>query len=214
MVSIYGLIDPRDNQCRYVGKTNNFKRRGREHVLPANLRAHTHKNKWLKSLIKNDVLPDMFVLEETCESDWEVAEEFWIGYLRMIGSNLTNGSSGGEGGEIGADGRHKQAAALRGRSRQFSEEHRANIAIANRVKARDPSCREKMSVAAKLRCQREPGRMQSIAYLGNKAPRKHAKTVECQWCGEQFTANRSDHKYCTSPCGQAAWKSGLRIEKE
>lgn len=99
MVIIYGLIDPRDNQLRYVGKTGtSLKRRLREHIYGATRPGIRVRSRfWLRSLIKSNLLPDVFVIEEVDEDDWVEAEQFWIAYFRMIGADLCNHTDGGEG---------------------------------------------------------------------------------------------------------------------
>ena len=46
---IYTLTDPIDGLVKYVGMTNNPKRRLSEHLIEKTL---TKKNNWIKSLIK------------------------------------------------------------------------------------------------------------------------------------------------------------------
>jgi len=44
MTNIYALIDPRNNEVRYVGKTNkSIEKRLKEHLESLRLKAHTHK---------------------------------------------------------------------------------------------------------------------------------------------------------------------------
>lgn len=100
MVTIYGLIDQRDNQLRYVGKTGlSVKRRLSEHIYGASRPGgRTRSKKWIHCLIKNGLQPDVVVLEEVISGgDWVEAEQFWIAYFRMIGADLCNHTLGGEG---------------------------------------------------------------------------------------------------------------------
>lgn len=95
---IYCLIDPRNGQIRYVGKTNNLRTRYTMHLLE---KRNTRKNAWLKSLSKVGARPLMEVLEvfeNSNDLDWQDGERFWISYLRFLGENLTNHDSGGNAG--------------------------------------------------------------------------------------------------------------------
>lgn len=93
---IYSLSDPRTNTIRYVGKTCYPHRRLRHHC---NDPANNHRTNWLRSLTAAGVTPEMDILEEVLPgSSWEIAERFWIAYLRFVGAPLTNSVAGGEGG--------------------------------------------------------------------------------------------------------------------
>lgn len=97
---IYGLVDPRTNQLRYVGKTVlHPERRVITHKWRARAQPQKrHSMAWLLNLEKSGLEPDVFVIEEIeAGGDWVEAEQFWIAYFRMIGADLCNHTSGGEG---------------------------------------------------------------------------------------------------------------------
>lgn len=96
---IYGLIDPITKELRYIGRTSNHKERLRNHMSPYKLRTfNSHKNSWIKSLIKNNERPIMYIIEEQDSFERSVdAEKFFIEYFRSIGCNLTNATDGGVG---------------------------------------------------------------------------------------------------------------------
>lgn len=106
---IYALRDPNNGSIRYVGKSNTPEVRLRAHLAPANLKADTHKNRWLKSL--NGVSPELVILEECSHEGWQAREQFWVSQY----PNLTNGTAGGEG-STGAtpETRRKLSEAMRG----------------------------------------------------------------------------------------------------
>lgn len=95
---VYGLVDPRDGQLRYVGVT----RVSPEKRLLAHLRdakqskEQSHRIHWLRSLLNQGITPEVFVIEEN-PSDWKEAEPFWINYFKSIGANLVNSGGGGPG---------------------------------------------------------------------------------------------------------------------
>jgi hypothetical protein len=96
---VYGLIDPRTGQLRYVGKSTRGLRRATEHLQPGRLGGdRTHKAKWIRSLRKLGLKYEVEVLEK-CGSlpALDEAERHFIGYFRAVGVDLTNHTDGGEG---------------------------------------------------------------------------------------------------------------------
>lgn len=113
---IYGLVDPRTGELRYIGQSTKGLERARSHWWPSTLRAesHTHKARWLKSLLACGMVPEVVILEH-CRStrDLPDAERFWIRRARKRGAQLTNVSDGGESGACGYRWSAEQRAALR-----------------------------------------------------------------------------------------------------
>lgn len=104
---IYGLVDPRTTQLRYVGKTVLAPdRRVFVHKWRAKKQPHkNHSMAWLLNLVAAGTEPEVFTIEEVPPGgDWVEAEQFWIAYFRSIGADLCNHTVGGE----GAPG-HKQS---------------------------------------------------------------------------------------------------------
>lgn len=101
-VKIYGLVDPRTQQLRYVGKTS--KRRIKDrlfcHLGHARLAGpKRHVLAWVSGLLSDGLRPEIFVIEEVPSgADWKEVEQFWIAYFRSIGADLCNRSIGGDGG--------------------------------------------------------------------------------------------------------------------
>lgn len=91
---IYGLVDPSDNRIRYIGKSNNPQKRLYEHHQIKRLKTHTHKNNWIKSLLKLNLKCKIVVLEECDESNWQEREKF---YIKKYKNQLTNTTDGGQG---------------------------------------------------------------------------------------------------------------------
>ena len=96
-IYIYGIIDPRYNSIRYIGKSANPKRRMWEHIRDAKNGVHTYKHKWLKLLLENGIEPKLIILEVTDEENWQEVERQWIAKYSEVGSNLTNLTRGGDG---------------------------------------------------------------------------------------------------------------------
>ncbi len=95
-VKIYLLIDPITNEIRYVGKTiQPLKSRLSAHI---NEKSNCHRSHWIEKLKRAGVNPEIVLLEEIDGAwPWQESERFWIKYLRAIGINLTNNTSGGDG---------------------------------------------------------------------------------------------------------------------
>src|SRR3990167_2619318 len=110
---IYGLCDPITQQLRYVGKTNNLKKRLWTHLRSME---KSHLYSWIKSLKNRGLTPEIFIIERTLSSAWREAEMFWISYFRAIGADLTNQLDGGLGGAV--------------RGRTISKETRKKISAA------------------------------------------------------------------------------------
>jgi hypothetical protein len=102
-VIIYGLIDPRTTQLRYVGKSKDGLKRPRahwKHNRTRETRDHTHN--WVRNVLEAGFKPEIEILQEwDGTEDWKIwlndTEVFYIGYFRMIGANLTNKADGGGG---------------------------------------------------------------------------------------------------------------------
>ena len=88
MIYIYKLIDPRNNEVRYIGKTTNIKRRYKQHLYD---KRKSHKSSWVQSL-RNEKLKPIIEILETCDNDnWKEREIYWIKQF----DNLTNLKEGG-----------------------------------------------------------------------------------------------------------------------
>lgn len=93
---IYTLLDPISNIVRYVGKSNNPKKRLYEHLRNC-YSSINYKNNWIKSLLSKNTKPILNIVDEVFLSDWEFWEKFWIFKYKKEGYNLTNTDDGGLG---------------------------------------------------------------------------------------------------------------------
>lgn len=93
---IYTLSDPITLKVRYVGKSNNPKKRLYDH-LSLCYSTHTHKNNWIKSLLENKTKPILDIIDEVNIDDWQFWEKYWIAKLKENGESLTNHTDGGNG---------------------------------------------------------------------------------------------------------------------
>jgi hypothetical protein len=124
---IYGLIDPRTAQLRYVGLSTYGDRRPKEHLTPSARKGSRHINKWLKALWRDAHQRPEIITLEVCASALALddAETYWIGIMRYIGCDLVNHKEGGRvarGWKHSAATRKKQSKASKGKPK--SAEHR------------------------------------------------------------------------------------------
>ena len=92
-VIIYGLIDPRTNYLRYIGKTVGTP----EGRVSGHLKSPTYCGRWLRNLASCGLQPGIVILEVADEISWSESETFWIAYFKFLGCNLTNRTIGGDG---------------------------------------------------------------------------------------------------------------------
>jgi group I intron endonuclease len=93
---IYALLDPIEKQefHIYIGKSDNPYRRFYEHLKDQD---GTHKTYWIQSLLKIGYNPDLQILEQCNQNNWEEREKEWIKFYRNIEWNIVNETEGGEG---------------------------------------------------------------------------------------------------------------------
>lgn len=87
---IYELIDPRTNDTRYIGKSNNPDKRGHKFD-----KVGSHRYYWIKELELIGLKPILKILDETKYEEWEYWEIWWIATYRAWGAPLTNHTAGG-----------------------------------------------------------------------------------------------------------------------
>ena len=93
---IYTLTDPFTNEIRYVGKSNDPKKRLYDHIRCCHL-TNTHKNNWVKSILEKSGKPLLNIIDKVPKNNWQLWETYWISKLKEEGHNLTNISDGGNG---------------------------------------------------------------------------------------------------------------------
>jgi len=90
-VYIYALIDPTNQNLRYIGKTVNPHNRLKQHLSDKD--DSPHKVNWINKLQRQGLKPVLSVLEVCTDADWPDRERFWI---RVLQPDLNIGR-GGEG---------------------------------------------------------------------------------------------------------------------
>lgn len=95
MSALYALCDPETDEVRYIGQTVRPSMRLFEHIAPQNLIAKTHKNHWIKKLLREGKRPSMIILKWVPLSEIDAAEVAMIKEYRQKGARLTNYTNGG-----------------------------------------------------------------------------------------------------------------------
>lgn len=147
-VHIYALVDPRAPAIfRYVGKTTrSLGKRLSRHVFESRHEGEsTHKCRWVRSLVRDGVRPQIVLLETVDSSEWEAAERRHIAKHRATLTNATDGGDGCVG--LSEEARAKISSARRGLP--IGEEHRRKLSEANRGKTLSDEVKQKISAAGK-----------------------------------------------------------------
>lgn len=90
MIYIYGLIDPRTNDIRYVGQSVDYRNRLRQHIADG---GNTPKAKWIAELASAKLEPQLVLLdraEDKPEANYK--EIWWIVFARRQGWHSVNGT--------------------------------------------------------------------------------------------------------------------------
>lgn len=94
LVAIYALIDPRDNDIRYIGRANCEIERFKAHLTDT---YESYKVRWIAKLKELNLQPILQVICRVPEIEWEETEKMFIAFYKSIGCRLTNLSAGGDG---------------------------------------------------------------------------------------------------------------------
>ena len=73
MVIIYTLSDKNGN-IRYIGKSNEPRKRLYSHIKECNRDSKSHKVNWVKSLLSKGEKPIIEILDEVLHEDWVKSE--------------------------------------------------------------------------------------------------------------------------------------------
>ncbi len=188
IVFIYGLRDPRDDVIKYVGKTNDLRKRLNYHLKGAG-RHQTPKNNWLLKLKSLGLKPEMMVLEEVPENKWEDAERSWIEFFRCKSDQLKNICDGGKGRNGPLSEEAKRRLSMAGKGRKLS---RAAIAkISERVRGRKltEETKEKIRQRAIGRKHTDAAKLKmSLAHRGKKKSAEHRRKIGLAHKGKVMSA--------------------------
>lgn len=90
MITVYALLDPRDETLRYVGRTSNMKSRFTKHNS-VQTNVGTPKNDWIRELRSLDLRPVLQILEEVeTKKEGKFWEEHYTSLFRSWGFDILN----------------------------------------------------------------------------------------------------------------------------
>ena len=96
MASVYGLMDPRSDRMRYIGKALDVEQRDRNHLKQRKY-GRSPKDEWLRELHARGLRADMIVLEDCAAAESAAREKYWIARALSRGVPLLNMKHGGQG---------------------------------------------------------------------------------------------------------------------
>lgn len=94
MIYIYGLVDPRNDEIRYIGASKNPRKRLIEHIRDTK---RNYRVIWINKLKRENLLPGIIIIEECTEENWQERERYLISFYRNQNARLTNLTDGGDG---------------------------------------------------------------------------------------------------------------------
>jgi NUMOD3 motif-containing protein len=215
---IYALVDPRNDQVRYVGKANDPHRRYIGHLYEQRMHyraKNPYKRRWLDQLTKMGLKPQLRVLERVSLQEWPTREVFWIAHYRNFGARLTNLHEGGQGGGVpgrrcSEETKRKMSEALRGR--KLSSEQVEFLRKINTGRIKSDEERRKLSEALKGKTHRDrrppvpPVSPEERKQRATEARQKRAEKeraarwlkTQCAWCGAELIRCPLQVKQCKS----------------
>jgi group I intron endonuclease len=172
-IFIYGLMDPITNQVRYIGKSVNPKQRLRRHIANINL-YDSHKDRWLRKLNENGVRPEIIIIDEVSEDDWQFWETHYIAYFKFLGCSLTNGTDGGDQPPSTKGRRHTEES----RKKMSDTKKGKPIPWLNNGKERSEKHKENLSKSLKGRVSEKKGKNYEEFYGKEKSEKLRSKLSE------------------------------------
>ena len=148
MVFIYALIDPFTFRIRYIGKTDNLKRRLANQL---NETSNTYRCHWLQSLKSKGKKPIQAVLQEVSESEnWQEIEKKWIRIAKKYGWPLVNCTDGGDG-VTNLSGESKERMLLTWKGRKHKPETLLKLSASSRGRVKPEKSKDIVSQKMKGR---------------------------------------------------------------
>lgn len=95
---IYGLIHPITKEIKYIGKSDKPQSRLWQHITDSRQSGRKNKREaWIKSLLNQELKPEIIILEKVSQNEWKTKERKWISKYKNQLKNDTNGGDGIDG---------------------------------------------------------------------------------------------------------------------
>lgn len=168
-ILIYGLVDPRTNEIRYVGKTTQTLNKRLSQHLCSNKKHNPHKFNWINQLKTLNLKPTIILIESCNDKNWVEREKHYI----LTIENLTNITQGGENGLF------------------FSKEIIEKISKGVKKAWSNKEFREKQSLKQKEFWSNNENRInQGLKIVGSKRTQEHKETLSTikknQWLNDDY----------------------------
>ena len=150
---IYGLVDPRNNKLRYIGKTVTGMSRYSRHLSKPSLNeGNTKKNNWIKSLLKRGLKPNFAILiafnnnfsrEQNNRILYRLEQSFITFYNQIYPNELLNHTDGGlgtTGYKHTEESRKKMSISAKARGLNYRKPKLVENKIINNVEYRFSTC--------------------------------------------------------------------------
>ena len=135
---IYSLSDPNTGEIRYVGKTyNQLRKRLYSHLNECKSGNKSHKINWIKSLLSNNEIPVISIIDTVPTNQWQFWEQYWIEQFKQWGFNLTNIAKGGYDNSYKRSDKTKEKMRSSKLGTKLSVEHKKNISDSVKLKAKE-----------------------------------------------------------------------------
>ena len=196
---IYSLEYPEGN-VRYIGKSNNPKKRFNSHLKDAIKFTHSHKLAWINSLLKEDKKPILKIIDEVSMDNWQFWEKYWIAQFKVWGFDLTNSTEGGDG-LVNFDQKIKQriSESLKKYFKEIGESEetkkRKSIAQSKRVRTKE----EKLKISKSL----------SGHYVSDRQRKSQSKTMK-----EKYSSGGINSWNKGKKLHYEVWNKGRRRSRE
>lgn len=152
---IYRLVDPATGEPRYIGKTHRtLNRRLVAHIYEAETirRGDTHKNRWIRKLLRSGLCPTIELLHSGEGPGWEEVEIATIAeYRKNYGSRLLNQAPGGGGWTDDMPEEIRDKIRQKALGRKLSEATRLKMSRAKKGKPLGPQTEEHRKNSANAR---------------------------------------------------------------
>lgn len=191
---IYALHDPRNNDVRYIGKSNWPLARLKAHVKNA---GHSHHANWIRQLVSIGLTPVLSIIENPKLEDWEKVEIFWIHYCRtVLGCDLVNAAEGGKGSHGWSPSMTQRVKlGLARKGRRVSELTRQRMRDAAKLRYEDPKIREMLSKAAKGKPKSDKHKAAiKLGWVKRKINEKVVSTIKLGWIKRKANAKQFSTK--------------------
>src|ERR1700732_4506287 len=103
---IYALIDPRNGDIFYVGKSDVPRRRLKSHLFCTRREHNSRLFNRIEEIKARKQRPTLAILEKCDIAKWQSRERFWIKSVKLGGVELLNICDGGNGSTLGKKLRH------------------------------------------------------------------------------------------------------------